>query len=595
MPTPVLIAGAGGGTLGAFSGVVWGSVTRANGDVWQFISESTSSSPMGAYKLNAGGSFDEIAPGTGPNSQHAPMYWDGVSNLVTFLWNDGSTVALRDFNLDTQTWGADYGETNVPDPSYLPEALWKRSDGSLIAIFLHAGDATHYYRAIFSAGAWGGTLDICTLADAVFPGSFDTITSILDSSDVLHTIFHNFANDFFYQQVNQDGTLGVFQQFDQTGSPQNLNATATSSTMRISGDSLLWGVNRNGTNVDIGTYAFPAIAIGTPLSNPVWSFTDTIDPNAFVLVDGDPIPQVQPPTTYPNLFLLPGPVLQAVYIRSVYTGLDFPLKEGAIEISQTSVPGFLSGWTSAQFYDPNAAPTLFPPGDIAFGFEPLLSFNAQSQLNGISVDYTDTSGADLEQRYWFGVATPTPPPPPAMSPVAGGATGARFKPCVRSGQDYLAAQLAEKLRVERGKRDDWPYRHLFPAEIDVAVNQIADLVVPAVATPSTVLEYKVPTGKRFWMHGILQDASVTLQPGDASWTVDINAQVPDSSQASRVQGLINIPFPLGSLENGKVWWFPMPYLFEPLTVIRSRVTNNILGSGIGVFTSAFVGYLVPIL
>jgi hypothetical protein len=61
-----------------------------------------------------------------------------------------------------------------------------------------------------------------------------------------------------------------------------------------------------------------------------------------------------------------------------------------------------------------------------------------------------------------------------------------------------------------------------------------------------------------------------------------------------IQGLQNIPFPLGSWVHGRWWPFRMPYYFEPLTVIRSKVLNVNLGAGPpGIFTSGLFGYLVP--
>ena len=591
--SPVLIAGVGGGTLGAFSGVQFGAVQRI-GQLWEFVSEPAPiTQTIGAY-LFAGRQTNsytlEGGATAGPSSVSCAMYWDGASNLVSFLWSDGvAAYLIRQFNLDTQAWGADFPASNAPAYALYSTtqnalALWQRSNGSYIALIGN-------YTVILSAGAWTNAADYTLNAQALGLSTFANSTSILDALNILHVIFQETSqNRWFYQQVLPDGTLGVFQEFaGQGGVPQDLYTAATASTMVIQGGSLLWGIVRNGTDPNLGTYQFPAVYVGSPLSNPVWTESDSIDPNGYINLPGPPFPFPQPPTTYPNLFFQNG-VLYAVYIRSVYTGGNFPLQEGAIQISQTSNAAFLAGWRSAQFYDPNFTPTLFPPGDTAFGFTPLLAFNPAGQVIGVSVDYTDTSVGGPEQRYWIlGAPYPTPG-------LAGGSTGARFKPCLRQGTEWIQTQLAEKLRAERAKRSAWPYRHLFPAGVDVEVNQLADIVAPPQdGNLHVILQYKVPSGFRFWLDAILQDGPQPFTPGDAIWVVDENSQLASSSQASRIQGLVNIPYPMGSIRDGKLWHFEMPYDFDPLTVIRSKVMNvNFAPGAPNYFTSGFFGFLVPL-
>ena len=555
---------------------------------------------MGAYLLDSGGaSFTLYDGGNGPSPVACAQYWDGTSNLVTFLYNDLSTGCfLVDFDMDARTWGVPYATGNQPTVSYLPVALWRYADGvSFIGLFLRGGDNIFYYCSIFDGSNWDAPFDICTNAAGVDPDvSFDTATSILDSSDQLAVIFHDSPNNrFFWQQVASDSSLTNFGEFPgQAGSPQDLSDNPTASTMRIVGGSILWGIRRNAVDPDAGPYEFPAVYIGTPVSNPVWTETGTIDPNSFVLVDGDPIPQPQSATSYGDLFYVGG-VLYSIYMRNVYTNDSFPSQDGQIFISQTSDPSFLAGWTSQNFYNPNADPTLFPPGDDALGFTPLLGFNAAGAIIGASVDYTDTTVSGPEQRYWIG-GTPSPPAPSGVvtALLSGGSTGARFKPCVRPGNEYFAGQLAEKVRLARINKGEWPYRHLFPAGIDIVVNRIGSIPIPAPNMQTTVLQYRVPSGFRFWMDAILEDGPDIFSPGDAIWNVDINAQVPTSPQATKVQGLVNIPVKLGSWLSGETWLFDMPYVFAPLTVIRSRVTNVNFGAGADFFTSGFFGFLVPV-
>ena len=92
----------------------------------------------------------------------------------------------------------------------------------------------------------------------------------------------------------------------------------------------------------------------------------------------------------------------------------------------------------------------------------MLAFDAAGAIIGASVDYTDTTVSGPEQRYWIGFTSPTPPITPGALLLSGGSTGARFKPCVRPGNEYFAGQLAEKVRLARINKGEWPYRHLVP-------------------------------------------------------------------------------------------------------------------------------------
>ena len=401
-PTAQLISG---GTLGAFSGVVWGSVQRG-GKLWQFVNEP-STDIMGAYLLNAGGTFDLKDAGNGARSVATPMYWDGVSATCTFWGPDFTTgqIGLQSFDLDMQTWGPRFDlDTGDLLSSTTPEALWLRSDGSWIGFGLFGGDDIHYYASIYidSGLPWTGPLDICVNAP---PATFANGTSILDSNDVLHCIFQDLDNlRWYYQQVLADYTLGVFQEF-----AAGLTAQGSASTMAIVGDQLLWGVQVDATDPDIGAYSFPAVYVGTGLSNPSWVLSGTIDPNEFVTVPPDPFPQPQNPTSYANLFYRAG-VLYACWNRTVYSFGSFPAQDGQIMVGQTSDPTFLTGWTSESFYDPNLPPPLFPGGDDAFAFTSILSFDTAGVINGASVDYTDTTVSGPEERYWIGFSGPPPPP-----------------------------------------------------------------------------------------------------------------------------------------------------------------------------------------
>ena len=162
------------------------------------------------------------------------------------------------------------------------------------------------------------------------------------------------------------------------------------------------------------------------------------------------------------------------------------------------------------------------------------------------------------------------------------------------GNDQIKS--ADQVRQERANRNDWPYEHLFPPSNSVPVNQITQtpVAVPAMAATAVVLAYRVPSGMRFIMTALVQNIfGATFLPGDGTWTVDKNTPVgiPDA-QRMPMQGLVNVPVPLGSFQTGIPWHFTRPYEFEPLDLVQSKFTNAT--SGATLLVSAFLGYLIPV-
>jgi hypothetical protein len=163
-------------------------------------------------------------------------------------------------------------------------------------------------------------------------------------------------------------------------------------------------------------------------------------------------------------------------------------------------------------------------------------------------------------------------------------------------------ESADKRRERVGNRSEWPYNHLFPPPNADPVNEITRAAalptVPAIGSTVVALAYRVPSGSRFIMTGIIQNAFGGLvMPGDLTWTVDKNAPVGIADfQGMGVQGLINIPIALGSFAFGVIWEFKRPYEFEPLDLIQSKVTN-VASGGVGPgnpVLSAFLGYRIPV-
>jgi len=168
-----------------------------------------------------------------------------------------------------------------------------------------------------------------------------------------------------------------------------------------------------------------------------------------------------------------------------------------------------------------------------------------------------------------------------------------------SGLDLI--ESADQKRQRDEQKTDWPYTHLFPPPNSSPVNQITQGLppaIPAIGSSAVALAYRVPSGSRFFLTGIVQNAfGGLINPGDILWTVDNNRPVGIADfQGMGVQGLISVPVPLGSFPFGVIWEFARPYEFEPLDLIQSKALNVSAGSvGAGTFlVSAFIGFRVPV-
>lgn len=158
-----------------------------------------------------------------------------------------------------------------------------------------------------------------------------------------------------------------------------------------------------------------------------------------------------------------------------------------------------------------------------------------------------------------------------------------------------SVNAAEDVLKQR-RVDAWPYDHVYAPPDATPVHQVDFIPAPGAGVAGVVLTYQVPTGKRFIMRAILQvyiSGGGAFNPGDALWTVTENTTAGSLTvQSTPVQGLVNVPIPLGSIQAGNQWPFARAYEFGSLTVVRSVVTPVNVG-GLGFFVSGFFGYLVP--
>jgi hypothetical protein len=159
-----------------------------------------------------------------------------------------------------------------------------------------------------------------------------------------------------------------------------------------------------------------------------------------------------------------------------------------------------------------------------------------------------------------------------------------------------AVRAAEQVQRLRNRQERWPYIDVYPPPDSIPVHHVTTVPVAKPPNPGDVVEvlaYTVPSGFAFIMDGIVQQyQGGTFVWGDGTWTVDRNTPIGvPSVQASPVQGLVNIPFPLGSFQVSTPWQLPRAYIFKPFDVIRSKFTETSTPNGL--LASGFFGWLVP--
>lgn len=163
-----------------------------------------------------------------------------------------------------------------------------------------------------------------------------------------------------------------------------------------------------------------------------------------------------------------------------------------------------------------------------------------------------------------------------------------------SGADSVRAADAYRLAVQE-RRDAWPYVHVYPPPNSTDVHVISTIAVQAQgAAAIEVLKYTVNAGKVFYLQAILFQASSTIVPGDALFTLDRNSPVGiNNTQFMPEHGLVNIPVALGS-NLSRPWKLARAREFAPLDVIRIKGTNVNLSGGT-FYVCGLLGYEVPTL
>ncbi len=505
-------------------------------------------------------------PAPNPPSNGSCLF-DDVLQLLTVAYNaadvsGGINVAikLRDFDLVTETWGADYATVGAPT-CFGCNQLFRRSDGSVV--FLHntnppSPNVTGLTASVFAAGVWSSfAVDTNIGATTSNSGS----SAVMDpATDIIHVFLTTKGagniNFVTYQQILPDNSLGPF--FNFTNEFANLGTTGAiveaMGNPIIVGDQILWGqVPTDGT--------VPSIMVGTPLSAPVWSVLGSPGIDAG-------FPGASSSTIQPTL------AFDGTTIYAVYVFLENDFTTHSIRLAQTTnLLNPLAGpWTAAEIYDDSTGPITWDLGvqfptiiaDASFSTTPLIS--TQGVISAISSSHLS---------FFMGGVTP-PHPPVTVTfavPSSGGATGGPcFSPC---GCDP-PYPLASKVRWNRSRAPVMPphnSRHEFAS---------GAVAAPVAGVSTVIASFQVPNGYRFRPEGlVLAYNGANWIPGDGNIIFAVTVNQPGAAQGIPYTNFGKVLVPLGSVTLG-------PYPVEPgdmsdlsgRDVMRiSVITTGVIPSG----------------
>lgn len=527
--------------------------------------------PIYVYKsLDKGASWARVGNSTVPTTRMSgtgPAYcFDGAHSIVlansaTATSGDQGPLHLKNFDLDSETWGADYGTAGAPNVWPVLNACFVRPDGSILVIAtfeLTGGVFIQLYGYVYSAGTWGAGFRI----DANIPAPLQTglCASCMDSTGRVHVFFDGIDPSFVadaqwcYQAVGSDNSLGTFAtvfSLSPTNSPfQHAKQPC------ISGDNVILGLV--GPDSDL----YVTVAVGSPLSAAAFSLLPSpgVDPIAPLSADAVPF----------------GVVLAAdasgVYLSYIYNTNNFANQVMRLCFTP-NVDAPLTGWGAAIEAFNSETQTVGEVNDWEFLY---LSRQAGNTFAGAATGPVPAGGQPT--MFWLGGFAPAPPS------FLGGSSSFRFKCCNlgHSDQKMLAAEI---LRKKRKRKTQWPYLHEFAPPHSLVVNEGRTVDIPAPSSSVTVLSYRVPVGLRLYLEAVLFDRSALIfNPTDVAWTLFQNG--------APVNGLTGIVFPLGSYEFGEWWEFERAYEFDENSLLEVVGLNlNLQPGPPNQFVVALGGYL----
>lgn len=161
-------------------------------------------------------------------------------------------------------------------------------------------------------------------------------------------------------------------------------------------------------------------------------------------------------------------------------------------------------------------------------------------------------------------------------------------------ESVRAAQAIE--RAIEGRRDAWPFPHVYPPETSERRDPTGWTAVPAAgaANQALILQFSVPSGYYFYLQQLgLFYSGTGFAFGDFIFTVDQNTPLGGGGfQGVPLVDWQSIGFPFGDIGHGPLT-LPRAELFSPEDVIRAKVVNVNLGGGGGSFGAWFGGWIIP--
>jgi hypothetical protein len=169
----------------------------------------------------------------------------------------------------------------------------------------------------------------------------------------------------------------------------------------------------------------------------------------------------------------------------------------------------------------------------------------------------------------------------------------QVRPQFLNGADSIRG--GEAVRRQMEARQEWPYPHVFPPSWAIPVNAVGSVEVPTTGQTVNVITYSVPDGFELELWATLIDYEGVFIPGDSLFTLQVNNESNlTNPQATVVQGLTNIPVPLGSWKLGQQWHFWQRYRFAPLDVLQWSAANaNLTAGPPNAYVGGFFGFLLP--
>jgi hypothetical protein len=388
MPTPILIsAGYGAAGNAPIPRVIFGPTTIGAGKLWIVLLNPATRQADVYLSLDGGQTWTVVAAGTGPTTVDlfAAVY-DGITGIIVAAGpQDVSPFHLWTFDTVAQTWSGSFASSGGEKANSL-NTIHRRSDGTLVLDYIGFPATTRTKYGVWNGAAWTfAFLDTNKIA-GLFATGF--LNSVLDSNDVVHT-FCNFTNgvasEFLYQAIKADGTLGHFANFDNITFPTIATFAETGvPSVSDANDYVVFPVLLNpGGAPNNGN---PAIFVGTPRSNPVWTLSGPLS------------------GTLINQLGISSSIVGGITIY--LDGLDVA-NTSILRFSTTSIAVPALGWG---FVDSNAYAPLTQVFDWKVSDDPVFAPNIvlDGQHLGISL-----------AAYSFLVGGAPPPPQPGLAVFSG--------------------------------------------------------------------------------------------------------------------------------------------------------------------------------